>query len=194
LLLKGHDEVARAALPIEACEMALLRVIHASSLPDPGELAKQIASGHVPVSPVGSPAPQASGDAAPVEAAEPSLPGNMAELVALLESKGRLTLAHEIHHGFRPIRFEPPEIEFASDRPVEPETLRDLAGELKAITGRGWKISIGMDASAPTLREQKAASEAAERESVLRSPVVAAAIEAFPDAELIGWTRNRSVG
>src|SRR3546814_4458023 len=31
LLLKGHDEVARAALPIEAGEMALLRVIHASS-------------------------------------------------------------------------------------------------------------------------------------------------------------------
>ncbi|MGL1788637.1 hypothetical protein ACSTIL_23630, partial [Vibrio parahaemolyticus] len=26
LLLKGHDEVGRAALPIEACEMALLRL------------------------------------------------------------------------------------------------------------------------------------------------------------------------
>jgi DNA polymerase-3 subunit gamma/tau len=43
LLLKGHDEVARAALPIEACEMALLRVIHAASLPDPGELARRLA-------------------------------------------------------------------------------------------------------------------------------------------------------
>jgi DNA polymerase-3 subunit gamma/tau len=42
LLLRGHDEVAKAALPIEACEMALLRVIHASQLPDPGELARQI--------------------------------------------------------------------------------------------------------------------------------------------------------
>jgi len=194
LLLKGHDEVARAALPIEACEMALLRVIHASSLPDPGELAKQIASGHVPAPSAGAPAPQASVEAAPVAAAEPPLPGNMAELVALLESKGRLTLAHEIHHVFRPIRFEAPEIEFASDRPVESDMLRDLAGELKVITGRGWKISVGADASAPTLREQKKANEAAERDSVLRSPIVAAAIEAFPDAELIGWTRNRSVG
>ncbi|MDQ2764811.1 MAG: DNA polymerase III subunit gamma/tau, partial [Pseudomonadota bacterium] len=45
LLLKGHDEVARAALPIEACEMALLRVVHASQLPDPGELARQMAAG-----------------------------------------------------------------------------------------------------------------------------------------------------
>ena len=34
--------------------------------------------------------------------------------------------------------------------------------------------------------------ETAEREAVLASPVVAAAIEAFPDAELIGWNNVRS--
>ena len=44
LLLKGHEEVGRAALPIETAEMALLRVIHASTLPDPGELARRIAA------------------------------------------------------------------------------------------------------------------------------------------------------
>ncbi len=38
LLLKGHDEVVRAATPIEAAEMALLRVLHAANMPDPGEL------------------------------------------------------------------------------------------------------------------------------------------------------------
>jgi DNA polymerase-3 subunit gamma/tau len=38
LLLKGLDEIARAPLPLEAAEMALLRVIHASQLPDPGSL------------------------------------------------------------------------------------------------------------------------------------------------------------
>ncbi|RYD63340.1 MAG: DNA polymerase III subunit gamma/tau, partial [Sphingomonadales bacterium] len=74
LLLKGHDEVARAALPIEACEMALLRVIHASQLPDPGDLARQIASGAV--------APPA---AAPAASKEPGLPGTMAELADHLE-------------------------------------------------------------------------------------------------------------
>lgn len=35
LLLKGHDEVAGAAFPIESCEMALLRVMHAATMPDP---------------------------------------------------------------------------------------------------------------------------------------------------------------
>src|SRR3546814_1387576 len=41
LLLKGHDEVANAAMPIEACEMALLRVVHAAGLPDPGERSEE---------------------------------------------------------------------------------------------------------------------------------------------------------
>ncbi|RYY42082.1 MAG: DNA polymerase III subunit gamma/tau, partial [Sphingomonadales bacterium] len=76
LLLKGHDEVIRAALPIEACEMALLRVIHASTLPDPGELARKIAEG----APMGGPAPAA----APSAPAEAPAPRNMAQLVERL--------------------------------------------------------------------------------------------------------------
>uniref|UniRef100_UPI00037BFA84 DNA polymerase III subunit gamma/tau n=1 Tax=Rhizorhabdus wittichii TaxID=160791 RepID=UPI00037BFA84 len=53
LLLKGHGEVQTAAMPIEAAEMALLRVVHASQLPDPGELARRLASGdlNLPVQP-----------------------------------------------------------------------------------------------------------------------------------------------
>ena len=44
LLLKGHDEVARATDPQEAADMALLRVIHAGELPDPSELARRLES------------------------------------------------------------------------------------------------------------------------------------------------------
>ena len=40
LLLKGHDETVRAAMPLEAAEMALLRLVHAAELPDPAELLK----------------------------------------------------------------------------------------------------------------------------------------------------------
>src|ERR1700712_4248311 len=45
LLLKGHDEVAKATDPREAADMALLRVVHASSLPDPVDLARKLESG-----------------------------------------------------------------------------------------------------------------------------------------------------
>ncbi len=39
LLLKGHQEIIDAPRALEACEMALLRIMHASQMPDPGELA-----------------------------------------------------------------------------------------------------------------------------------------------------------
>ncbi|MDB5690043.1 MAG: polymerase subunit gamma and tau, partial [Sphingomonas bacterium] len=45
LLLKGHAEVQSAALPREAADMALLRIVHASQMPDPGELMRRIAGG-----------------------------------------------------------------------------------------------------------------------------------------------------
>src|SRR5690349_3729166 len=47
LLLKGLGEVHNAPMPLEACEMALLRVIHASELPDPGQLAEKLAGGEL---------------------------------------------------------------------------------------------------------------------------------------------------
>src|SRR6476469_4453803 len=45
MLLRGHDEVVKAADPREAADMAVLRAVYASSLPDPGELAKRIGEG-----------------------------------------------------------------------------------------------------------------------------------------------------
>jgi DNA polymerase III subunit gamma/tau len=40
LLLKGHDEVRTAPDPLVAAQMALLRVLHAAEMPDPGKLAE----------------------------------------------------------------------------------------------------------------------------------------------------------
>ena len=45
LLLKGHDEAVRSAMPLEAAEMALLRIVHAAELPDPAELLKRMGNG-----------------------------------------------------------------------------------------------------------------------------------------------------
>lgn len=57
LLLKGHQEVQNAVLPLEAAEMALLRAIHASQLPDPATIIAQLKKqGSVP--PSLSPSPE----------------------------------------------------------------------------------------------------------------------------------------
>jgi DNA polymerase-3 subunit gamma/tau len=184
LLLRGHDEVAKAALPIEACEMALLRVIHASQLPDPGELARQLANGSVNA-PAAAPAPSS-------KSAEPAMPASMIELAAQLEAGKRFQLAQQVRDYLRPVRFEGSEFEFGAARELPHDFIRELGAALRDITGVNWRLKCVEDAGAPTLREEAAANEAAERAAVLASPVVAAAMEAFPDAELIGWTNLRS--
>jgi len=176
LVLKGHDEVSRAALPIETAEMALLRVIHAASLPDPGDLARQIASGSVPTTP-----------AKPAAPAEAPLPANVSDLAALLEAHNRDRLAADVRNRLRPIRFDPPDIVASAATPLPIEFLRELAAELRAITGRTWKVTSEAVAGEPTLAEQRLANEEAERRAVLASPIVAAAMQAFPDATLERW-------
>ena len=42
LLLKGHDEVRTGPDPLVSLQMALLRILHAAQMPDPGKLAKRI--------------------------------------------------------------------------------------------------------------------------------------------------------
>jgi DNA polymerase III subunit gamma/tau len=172
LLLRGHEEVARAALPIEAGEMALLRVIHASQLPDPGELAKQIASGTLSAP---TPAPAAA-------RTDPSAPATVAELVNLLEAKGQHGLAVQVRRLIRPIRFDDTLIEVGTGRPLPLEFVRELAQALREATGRMWRINVGTEAGEPTLDEIDQALDAAWEQEVLSSPVVAAALAAFPDA------------
>jgi DNA polymerase-3 subunit gamma/tau len=181
LLLKGHDEVARAALPIEACEMALLRLIHASTMPDPAELARMIASGAPPIAAVGAPSSAPARNAAPVEAA---LPGTLAELSAYLDAHREQTLAVQVYHSASLIRFAAPELVLSAARPLPTDFVRDLGAALKRLTGKPWRVTTEDIPGEPTLREQAQASEQADRAAILETPVVKAAFAAFPDAEL----------
>lgn len=191
LLLKGHEEVVRAALPIEAAEMALLRVVHASSLPDPGELARMLRDGTVPAA-----GPQAPAAAPPAEAPAPAPtaiapPANLAALVDLLLAERREWLAERVRQGLRVIAMDPPLITVA---PVDAELLAELRAALRDLTGVTWRIEIGEGDAQPTLREQTERAAADERDGVLREPAVAAAMQHFPEAELIGWTKNERSG
>ncbi len=181
LLLKGHDEVVRAALPIEACEMALLRVIHASTLPDPGELARRIADG-MPMGGAGSATPQA--------APEPAAPRDLAELLERLEAANDHHVAARARNLMRLIAFEAPVIEVSS-MGLPADLVRDFEQAVKRLLGKSWSLKVTAAPGGETLAEITAAAATAERDAVLRSPIVAAALEAFPDAELIGWTQDR---
>ncbi|MEP9400874.1 DNA polymerase III subunit gamma/tau [Sphingomonas sp. VNH70] len=182
LLLKGHEEVSRAALPIETCEMALLRIVHASSLPDPGTLARQLAAGQVPAPVAAPPAPAPEPEAPPA-------PETMEAIAALLSKHGRHSLEAQFRNCARMLRLEPQLLELSGSRPLPADFARDLEQALKGITGSHWRVLIGEGAGAPTLREQETARAEDERAAILASPLVAAAFQAFPDAELVEWKK-----
>jgi DNA polymerase-3 subunit gamma/tau len=191
LFLKGHEEVGRAALPIEAAEMALLRAIHASTLPDPGELARRLASGALPLGaalPAPPPAP------APEPVAEKSrVPASFAALVDALDEAGSLALAAKLAHGARVVRYAPPEIAFSGSRPMSADVLSDLTAAVRDLTGQPWKIVMEDAPGAPTIREARDAADAEIKRAILDAPIVRAAFESFPEAVLEDWPGKRSM-
>ena len=190
LLLKGHDEVARAALPIEAAEMALLRCIHASTLPDPADLARKLAGGTLAVAAPASAPPTAPGPAA-VDAAGQT-PADFDALVRLLGENGKVHAAEKLRIGASLVRYAPPELVLSGARPISTDSLRDIGEALKAVTGRPWKLSLRDEPGAPTIKEREEAEREAARQAILDTPIVRAAFAAFPEAQLLETTDQRS--
>lgn len=202
LFLKGHDEVARAALPIEAAEMALLRTIHASTLPDPGELARQIRDGGVSAPSAPAITQAAAPAAAPAAIAPPpppaapqppKLPDSFVAMIDRLDDMGQLALAARLRHGARLVRYTPPEVVFSGSRPIAADTLSELIAALKTVTGQVWRVTLEDVPGQPTLHEQQMAAEEAIKTAAWESDMVRAAREAFPEAELMEWPGKRSV-
>ena len=184
LLLKGHDEVAHAVLPMEAAEMALLRVMHAASMPDPSELARMLREGSA-VAGGAVAVPGAAPAAAPVAAA-PQLPENFEAMVALLWSKGKGLIADEIEHFVRPVMFQPPDFTFLPTGPVSEDFHRRIKEALDDATGARWQVSLADGGNAElSLAERKEKAEADAKAAILAMPGVKAVFDSFPDAELL---------
>jgi DNA polymerase-3 subunit gamma/tau len=186
LFLKGHEEVSRAALPIETAEMAILRAIHASSLPDPGELARRIATG----APVVASAPAIAPP--PAAPAEPAMPVDFAALIELLADGKQQGLAMRLKIGARVVDYMPPEIVFSGTRPISADTLNELAAALRTITARPWKLTMSEAPGQPTIVEAEQNAIQARHDAALTDPIVAATMEHFPGADLIDPPAKRS--
>ncbi|HUD90381.1 DNA polymerase III subunit gamma/tau [Sphingobium sp.] len=180
LLLKGHDEVASAVLPIESCEMALLRVMHAATMPDPGEIARMLREGGVPAA-----GPAATNGAATGPSAAPvaRLPATFADLIEAFWQKGKGQLAQELHDCVGVVRFAPPQFDYRATPQLPADFTARLLPALREITGTVWQVAQA-EGGEPTLLEQEQCKAADARAEILETPVVKAAMAAFPDAEL----------
>ncbi len=176
LLLKGHAEVAQATDPRTAADMAALRIIHAGQLPDPGDLARKLESG-APIAAVGSSAPPAG--------AALSQPTSFEAMVAALEATGKHVLGDQLRRDFGLVRFAPPELVI---RPLKPQSdanyVMRLTQAVRECFGPDWRVDISEHQAAPSLEEQAGARRADDIAAIEATPIVRAALEAFPDAKL----------
>ena len=179
MLLKGHEEVARAAEPREAADMALLRLIHASQMPDPATVLKRLEAGAATSAPAPAQAP-----------APPAGPASFAALIDMIEAAGRPIIAHQLREDVALVRYAPPELAIRPVRPLDPAA---LARDLREVTGMPWQVLSEDAPAAATIRDQEIAAEVAARDAVLADPAVKAAFAQFPEAELIGWSEKRRV-
>lgn len=194
LLLKGHEEVRQAPDPLVSAEMALLRVLHASDLPDPGALARKLeelaASGIAPGAPEQGGA--AAGEKAAADAGPVKRPfaADWAALVQQVEDAGHLRIGQLMRDWVRVVELGPNRLlyQVAEGLPDDPgPELRDC---LYRLTGERWQVERGEGEAAPTLREQEQAAKLAREQQIREHPLVKAAFEAFPDAELLGEGDN----
>jgi DNA polymerase-3 subunit gamma/tau len=185
MLLKGLADVNVAPDPQEAATMAILRLIHSAELPDPAVLLQQLGGGAA--------APVQAPDAKVSKAAAPSAhaPDRFPALIDALEADGKHQLAVQLHDQVGLVRYAPPELVVKPLRPLGSDWGRELAAVLKGITGTSWTVSIADEGAEPSLLEQEKMAEEQVRAEVLQDASVAAALNAFPDAELESYSMTK---
>ena len=213
MLLKALEETRAAPSPLMAAEMSIIRLCAVSDLPTPGDLIRKLESetSAAPAAPSPKPGPSGGGgggasalrvattsaapqprvETAPAPAAETaSLPQDFEAVVALIREKRDGILLHDVETGLRLISYAPGRIEF---RPAAgaPEHLAGMLSErLRHWTETRWTISIGDDEGLPTIAETRAEASYGLDQRVRKHPLVAAALAAFPEGELLSIPLN----
>ncbi|GGZ13840.1 DNA polymerase III subunit gamma/tau [Novosphingobium colocasiae] len=193
LLLKGFEEVKSAPDPLVAAQMALLRIMHASDMPDPGALVKKLQDLAASAALAG-PAPGGGAGGQPVAMARRL---DWEQLVVDVEHSGHpsaMTIGTTMRMQVRVVELEPGLLRFAQPPAFREDISPLLRDGLNHATGERWQVERVAAEGAPTLVERDDARKAAEVDAVRAAPLVKAALEAFPEAELIEDERAAAVG
>ncbi len=205
LLLKGLAEVHAAPVPVQAAEMALLRIIHASSLPDPADLVRKLTErgdegmrelpsgdsgrGATMLDRSGAFAQSGENVSTPTPLAHPPLPADFPALVALMEASREPRLAHALAEQVRLVDYAPPLLTIVAPADLGPGFAAQLMAALARATGARWTVMLARaadhDGGGLTLHEAASARAADERAAALADPQVRAILAAFPNATLL---------
>ncbi len=182
LLLKGHEEVRLAPDPLVSLRMAMLRVLHAGQMPDPGKLAKKLETlaEHAPAT-TSTPS-SADGQNTPNAEARP----DWRALVEAIDASGMMQEANVLRLQVRVVELGDGVLRYGRDAKFGDEILPIVKDTLFRHTGERWEVEeVPGGEGYPTLVEQENAQRDADAAALRAHPLVKAAFEAFPDAELI---------
>jgi DNA polymerase-3 subunit gamma/tau len=201
LLLRAHAEVAVASDALMSAEMALLRIVHAGTLPDPDDLARRLGALPAPMHPMpaaeatSSPVPPPLPAARPVastevgatvapEVAVPSaVPNSLEALATMLADAGHQGAASLLRREGRLVGLTADTLLLARSPAIDETAIGRLTLALRSALGEQWIAALSDERGEPTLAEQRA-NAAAHQEAELRAhPLVQAALRQFPDAE-----------
>ncbi len=208
LLLKGHEEVRLAPDPLVSARMALLRVMHAHDLPDPGTLAKRLeALAKQPPAPAsGSGASGASGPAAygGTDAANAAGQGGAAppsaqvpiqgweQLVTATEQAGNHLAASIMRLQIRPLEIGQSKLRYSRSARYQDDIEGHVRDALQSATGERWQLEAvpenaleGAEKAALSLAEIEQSARDAAEAAMREHPMVKAAFTAFPEAEIL---------
>lgn len=178
LLLKGYEEVRLAPDPLASAQMALLRVMHASDMPDPGQLTKYFKE--LVKKDVSEPTkvPSTSSKRSGKEY-------NWNSLVRSVEDSGHLRIAQIMRDWVQVVDLSPNSLLYVMKDGFKEEVVTDLRHALFKTTGSHWRVEEVEGKAAPTLREQENAQRAERDAKIKDHPLVRATFEAFQNAELL---------
>ncbi|OYW45047.1 MAG: DNA polymerase III subunit gamma/tau [Novosphingobium sp. 12-63-9] len=181
LLLKGYEEVRSAPDPLVAAQMALLRVMHAGEMPDPGSLVKKLEeiAARAPAAMAGSGDGGTTAMAAPVPVAVSwnALVDQVEHLSPLVGSSMRLSV--------RVIDLQPGTLVYQLVPGISIDPAQDIRKALQAVTGQPWMVQQGTGEALPSLEEVRTAKVRAAEDEMRQHPLVQAALEAFPGAQIV---------
>ncbi len=198
LLLKGHEEIQSAAMPSEACDMALLRILHASSMPDPAELLKSIQETGLSDSNNGNAATNAARNNSQIsmshdvsnetlDTLEQDINTNPHPIsendnplknssnipatfndLIVIVGNADILLDGELRDNIRLVKYEPPLLEYQLFRQSSPGFEDRLKLRLREITGELWTLREMPDAIAIPSQLQQADIDKKNKEKAIR--------------------------
>ncbi|MFN8995205.1 MAG: DNA polymerase III subunit gamma/tau, partial [Pseudomonadota bacterium] len=211
MLLKGISEVQTAPKPLAAADMLLVRLCYAADLPSPEDLIRSLGDGPPrpgdrppsiqggsPPAPgpramlaTAQPAPNPTPSAVAAPAAAPHRAiASFTDLVAFAAEKCDLPLKLALERFVRPVSLADGRLDIALESDAPGGLVAELSRKLGDWTGRRWVVALSSDGGEPTLRQKAEARQAATLTGIRAEPLVRAALEKFPGAEIIDIRDN----